>query len=405
MNEILTIKEFGPIKDITLEIKRYTVFIGSQASGKSTVAKLLAIFRNPDMYTKEEVSYGDLNEYFLLYNIDEYFHSSTYLCYVCPNYKIEYSSGYLRVTKNEDFQNKLKKRYDEIVSFADKFVNETSSLKDSSSEDKLVFLRLIIDANWPASIDESNQQVYIPAERILVSIIKESSFSFQESSLPGCLIEFGKKFEAATASLKSYKVDFINITYKKESNGHRIYPTDDLKSLALSSSASGIQSLLPLILVVEHTHNQKTKGKHTYIVEEPELNLFPSTQKSVLDFILTKSNDNQKKDDVVITTHSPYILSIINNYLLSYKVSSLITDKEILKRLSDIYPPQTWINPDEFVAYYINEGTSTKIYNEQTKQISDNELDAISEDLNDDFSSIIEIYKTELKKNKNVSKD
>ncbi len=43
--EKIIIKNFGPIKDIELEIKDINVFIGSTSSGKSTVAKLIAIFR------------------------------------------------------------------------------------------------------------------------------------------------------------------------------------------------------------------------------------------------------------------------------------------------------------------------------------------------------------------------
>ena len=45
MKEKLIIKNFGPIKDVELELGRFNVLIGEQATGKSTIAKLLAVCR------------------------------------------------------------------------------------------------------------------------------------------------------------------------------------------------------------------------------------------------------------------------------------------------------------------------------------------------------------------------
>ena len=41
----IIVKNFGPLKDIDLEIKDYMVFLGPQASGKSTLAKLIYGFK------------------------------------------------------------------------------------------------------------------------------------------------------------------------------------------------------------------------------------------------------------------------------------------------------------------------------------------------------------------------
>ena len=37
----IEVKNFGPLKDVSLDIKDYMIFIGPQASGKSTLAKLV----------------------------------------------------------------------------------------------------------------------------------------------------------------------------------------------------------------------------------------------------------------------------------------------------------------------------------------------------------------------------
>ena len=43
--ERLIVRNFGPIKDVEIEIPRLLVFIGDQASGKSTLGKLIYIFK------------------------------------------------------------------------------------------------------------------------------------------------------------------------------------------------------------------------------------------------------------------------------------------------------------------------------------------------------------------------
>ena len=45
MKEKLIIKNFGPIKSVDLDLGKITVLIGEQATGKSTVAKVLAVCR------------------------------------------------------------------------------------------------------------------------------------------------------------------------------------------------------------------------------------------------------------------------------------------------------------------------------------------------------------------------
>ena len=46
MKEFITIKNFGPLKNIEdLEIKQFTILIGESASGKSTLMKVVAMMR------------------------------------------------------------------------------------------------------------------------------------------------------------------------------------------------------------------------------------------------------------------------------------------------------------------------------------------------------------------------
>ncbi|MDR2869709.1 MAG: AAA family ATPase, partial [Deferribacteraceae bacterium] len=45
MKHKLIVKNFGPIKDISMEVSDFIVLTGAQSSGKSTIAKLIFFFR------------------------------------------------------------------------------------------------------------------------------------------------------------------------------------------------------------------------------------------------------------------------------------------------------------------------------------------------------------------------
>ena len=50
MEEKLVIKNFGPVESLEIDDLTFTIFIGSQGSGKSTVAKVLTICRDHNWY-------------------------------------------------------------------------------------------------------------------------------------------------------------------------------------------------------------------------------------------------------------------------------------------------------------------------------------------------------------------
>ena len=65
--EKIIVRNFGPINELNIEIKKFTVFIGTQGSGKSTISKLLTICR--DMYWQTLVAQeGDTKKIFNNYD-------------------------------------------------------------------------------------------------------------------------------------------------------------------------------------------------------------------------------------------------------------------------------------------------------------------------------------------------
>ena len=60
----IEIKNFGPIKELNLDIKDFTLLIGPQASGKSTIAKTIFFFKSlSDELVKYFIEAIDKNDF------------------------------------------------------------------------------------------------------------------------------------------------------------------------------------------------------------------------------------------------------------------------------------------------------------------------------------------------------
>ena len=60
-------------------------------------------------------------------------------------------------------------------------------------------------------------------------------------------------------------------------------------------------------------------------LEEPELNLYPTTQRELMNCLAKLTND-ERHHNVFITTHSPYLLTSLNNLLYAAKVGTAQKD-------------------------------------------------------------------------------
>ena len=94
----------------------------------------------------------------------------------------------------------------------------------------------------------------------------------------------------------------------------------------------------------------------------------------------------------VITTHSPYVLSSFNTLMLAYKVAQ--KSDELRAEVEKLVPARCWINPDDFAAYYVDNGTVRSIISEKTGLIDENELDGVSDTLADEQEALFELNRT-----------
>ena len=128
--------------------------------------------------------------------------------------------------------------------------------------------------------------------------------------------------------------------------------------------------------------------KKTFIIEEPELNLFPKVQKKLIEFMVESVNkfDNQ----FILPTHSPYILTSLENLMYAYKLGNAKSGK-LKEKVSNIVNEKYWINPEDINAYYLNNGEAEDVMIREEYLIDKNHLDEISDVLGKTFDELIEI--------------
>ena len=148
--------------------------------------------------------------------------------------------------------------------------------------------------------------------------------------------------------------------------------------------------------------NRRFLTHRSFIIEEPELNLFPVAQYELIQLLESNRRDPYWEDFGTIhtyTTHSPYILSALNNLLYANKVSKFVKQqkqnenkqKELELKIKKIVRAE--IDANSFNAYQIKDGFAKSIFNRETGLIDDNYIDDATDKINDDFDELMELMK------------
>lgn len=392
----IKIHNFGPIKEAYITVKKVTVFMGNQGSGKSTAAKLIStfawiekdLFRNNGMVPKSIIK-RYLKKSFEYHRIESYLKNDTELIYFGDYCKIDYNHEEIQVYK----------------------------ISDNYLLPKIT---------------------YFSAERNFVSSIKKSKESNGFQLWSQALQEFKEIFQEAKTNLKDRKMIELPIESTSiEYNQHNdiLYVKGDNYKIPLSDSASGFQSVVPMYVVAEYLskitereqqmdnaereqfieqstlilknprYTQEQKDillsrladginiKSVFnIIEEPEQNLFPTSQRSML-FALLKFNNVAEHNSMIITTHSPYI---VGNMTLAMKAAELYkktSNNETRQKIANIVPEMSSINANDVVIYEFDDKTRTVSELEiQNGLPSDNDyLNNALGDTNDLFCDLLDL--------------
>lgn len=404
----IKIKNFGPIKDGYLEndgwldVKKVTVFIGNQGSGKSTIAKLISTFT----WIEKALMRGDYeiqwftkpnrfkNHFLSYYRIENYLTDGlfdiTTIEYEGDAYKISYNQGVLSIQRTKETGYSLP------------------------------------------------QIMYVPSERNFIAHVKSpKELRLTSDSLKEFLTEFDKAKKAIKGQIV-LPINKVELEYFKLNDV--LYVKGNDYKIQLTESSSGFQSLVPLFLVSwflansvkEQSENEKepmssdelkrfkkgvadiwsnetlsdeqrrvalsilsskfNKTAFINIVEEPEQNLFPTSQWEVLKSLF-KFNNMNTSNKLIMTTHSPYIINYLSVAIQAGYLKEKIKDEILLESLNNIVPINSTIKSTDVAIYQLDEkfGTIVKLPNYEGIPSDKNYLNKSLADGNQLFDALLEI--------------
>jgi len=383
-SERLVVRNFGPITNLDIEFRRLTLFIGDQGSGKSTLSKLLTICRDYNWWLLmlENANAEDVKKPFYDFGINEYFMDDTYISYTMTGFSIKYENGlfsidssYMGAKEIRRYFQYLNKRYGS---------GQDAEMGEAQAKELEPYARAVL---------------YILAERNLVGNLSESLASMLTAQvpLPKPLMEYMSMFERAKKEYPSYNIPFFNVKFVKKNGKERIELVGKDKDLPLSACSSGLQSAIPMLMVIDYA--LKTDSFNSFVIEEPEQNLFPQNQFEMLSFVTSRLWHPRQRRQFIITTHSPYLLSSLNVLMLAYKLHHI---EEVREEAEKIIVPGYTVNPDDVSVFALDpngEEYCKSLISEKTGLVSVNELDSVSEMIGNDFDKLYRLYSKVIKSN------
>lgn len=133
-------------------------------------------------------------------------------------------------------------------------------------------------------------------------------------------------------------------------------------------------------------HEQNRRYMSSIIVSKyPEIGLFPIAQNNLVAYYANLFN-SLPNCCLLMTTHSPYILTALNNYIYAYQVGQKNPEE-----VNTLIPKNLWIDPKRVSAYFVENGTVRSIMDEELQHINAEEIDRASDLTNSLHGQLLEI--------------
>jgi ABC-type dipeptide/oligopeptide/nickel transport system ATPase component len=402
----IKIQNIGPISNVEIELNKANVIIGPQSSGKSVIAKIISYCQWVEKRNILDGEYKyDVYEQLLRFHRleDNYFSADSLF---------EYHSDYID------------------ISYKGEKLEQSINLKRSSFE------------------YQRSKNIYIPAERNFVSVIPNlHKYNETNDNIMSFVYD---RYTAKQSFTKQRELSMLNLDIDfynddKADTGILLLHKEN-KEISLRSGSSGLQSVVPLIVIIEYLTNivyteahplsvneiqatsdslsskdfldyislklklPKAANKENmqvlvsniisgviakrnsyyatnFIIEEPEQNLFPETQRDLIYYIFNKLQAEQKHS-LLLTTHSPYILYAINNCLMGAVISSKLDSNA----KEEFRSKDSWIHPDKVNLFEIEKGTIHSIKNPKTGTVDKHYFNGIMNNIMDEYYDMLNFF-------------
>ena len=408
----IQIKNLGPIKDTGLiNLTDVLLVIGRQSSGKSTFMKVLCFCRwiekkimtsfdnTIQAYTHNKRFTRDLKQF---HRIDEmYFKEGTEIIYDGDVVTISLTG----VDQNAKINRKLE-------AWEDRYNSKLS---------------------------------YIPAERNLVSAVQNINDTYKAKERDSIFNFIQEWYEAKDTYGSDNKLN-LSLTddfkyYSDKGLDYVVLPNG--KPITSFYASSGVQSIMPIDVMTDYVmgvvgkvvkfsmsdlmnrlmesldtdvRNEIVHGAHEVteeelapirekmkyqsaqlFIEEPEQNLYPDAQRKLVQNIIRHlkavKSVGKHRSMVVLTTHSPYVLSTLNVLMAD---AAAVEKKPGDERLKDVVDESTLLPTDAFSAYFINkDGVFEDIKDMEIPMLSGIDLDSVSDWVDEHVGRINEILYAE----------
>ncbi len=456
MQKIL-IQNFGAVQNAEIEVKKVLVLIGEQASGKSTIAKLIYFFKSlkDDLFNQiysdsEKDGFDILND--LSFPIREKFYDFFGSTLHLPDFSIKY---YYNVEQDRYLNLSLDKNKKLLAEFSpnmltpevktnftniklllhstpstiqEQLIQEQNKIKyaqrlsamvdDFFNNHQMDSLYVIAGRNATVSYSELFEKYLFASVQNSIEENRKQTFKRKTNAIDESLMlkfmekvakikDIFKKFGGFEGLIEVYASDEIHKEqmsdlkrqidivlkgkYSIDNFWEKIIFNESGSHTSLSNASSGQQESIRILQDI--FINMLDNIKVLRVFEEPEAHLFPVAQKQLIELLCLLVNNNDE-NQIVITTHSPYVLSVFNNLLFATRV--VLKNAALEKEVEEVVPKKYRINADDFAAYALgNNGESVyceSIVNSSTQLIDQNYLDEVSEMLGGDFNTLYALH-------------
>jgi predicted ATPase len=165
---------------------------------------------------------------------------------------------------------------------------------------------------------------------------------------------------------------------------------NDGRRINIVNASSGQQEILPLTIILDCFIKGLITNSYTIYIEEPEAHVFPTSQKLIVELIAYAYNLSKSPLQFFITTHSPYILTSLNN-LIQAGILQKKLPPEKLAKLYKIVPKEQIIDPEKVSAYGLEDGKLINLLDNKYQIINAKNIDEVSNVLGSEFDRLLDM--------------
>ena len=449
MSQRLEVTNFGPVKNASIEIRPLLVLIGQQASGKSTIAKLIYFFQSlsSEFFSRYYQSSNEGVEITgdLIIPIREKFYDFFGSTFHLPDFEIVYhydEQRYLSLSLtskkniNAHFSDAFftKKDFQELRGYKKMLLQLKTELasidnvakKVALDERHLNYLHQLADKINALFCNEHNDSLFILAGRNATIGYSETFENMLQQSIQKNIEEQGHRaFETKEQTIDEtlmlsfmqrvikMRQSFINLgnfegmithanarlkprlklanrlirkvlrgQYSNSEYGERIVHSGQ-GYVYLKNASSGQQESIRILQDAFLSIYQGNKLLR--IVEEPEAHLFPEAQMATIQLLVLMLN-SAPSGHLILTTHSPYTLTVINNLIYAAKIGTLHPDLA-----NSIISKELWIPLINVSAYMLQNGEASSIIDNELGEIKAELIDEISNIINNQYDQLLQL--------------